>query len=371
MRPSPRSTRAKKASPLTSPRRRPRVGDIVDVFWDDRQVYYRGRLVKRYYPHTFGFYIRYDDGDYISTDLNCFMWHYASDSNALVTSCCENQDDFQEGQLEELWGKSGEIGERRTRTANVVHSETTATQHGRDDEVEDEGIEQRDVVSAGPHQDVDRHDKERDAGSVDTLRREAVQKEGGAEEKVLEVTERKPLGAIDGQEESGDFGGMREAVVQGNGADTDEVVPCSPGEGQGTGGLLRMRSAMSASGEALAETERERAGCKEEVEGGDSGRKRSNWDNVMRMRKKARAKKSLRSPGEESPTASCQSLTTAEGFCLLDDLRRAKQRMRTSRKRDSPSGESKLRSNGSEAGMSLEGHWKRRMRRRYLGELQE
>eukprot|EP00177_Eucheuma_denticulatum_P003566 GFKZ01006455.1.p1 GENE.GFKZ01006455.1~~GFKZ01006455.1.p1 ORF type:complete len:371 (+),score=63.15 GFKZ01006455.1:305-1417(+) len=370
MRPSPRSTRAKKPSMPTLQRRRPRVGDVVDVFWDDRQVYYRGRLVKRYYPHPFGFYIRYDDGDYISTDLNCFMWHYAADPNALMPSCCDHPDDFQEGQLEELWGKGGEVSDRRAREADGIHSETTATQPRRGVEHHDEDMEDRDEISAALLPDATRDKQVHGAGGVDTLRTEAKQTQGGTEEKVMEVNERNRFGATDGQGGTGDTGSTREAVDQGNCTKTAEVVPSSQGGEQVAGGLVRMRSAMSASGEMMEETQTERTRCKEEIEGGESGGKTPSWDNVMRMRK-AKVKKGLPRAGEDSPTASCQSLTTAEGFCLLDDLRRAKQRMRTSRKRSPPRDKPNPRKNGSEAGTSLEGHWKRRLRRRYLGESQE
>lgn len=83
MLPPPRATRGP-ASPMSDDlpvpkaQRAPRVGDRVDILWEDRGQYYRGTLMHRVKRKTYVFQIRYDDGDLQQLDLNNFQWLHAT-----------------------------------------------------------------------------------------------------------------------------------------------------------------------------------------------------------------------------------------------------------------------------------------------------
>lgn len=67
-------------------RRLPSVGDVVEVWWDDRRSIFRGQLGKSLIPKSptksrkpqrqFRFAIYYDDGDVFIHDLNRMMWRF-------------------------------------------------------------------------------------------------------------------------------------------------------------------------------------------------------------------------------------------------------------------------------------------------------
>lgn len=86
----------------------PSVGDIVDVFWDNYERYFRGTLVKRSSPSSFRFHILYEDSDYQITDLNKRRWHPVQGTFHSTEACCKEEqnvlreDDFCPGDLEEM-----------------------------------------------------------------------------------------------------------------------------------------------------------------------------------------------------------------------------------------------------------------------------
>lgn len=60
--------------------RLPKVNDLVDVLWDAQNEWFRGRLLKqRGRIRVFRFDILYDDGDFLTHDLNEEHWRFAND----------------------------------------------------------------------------------------------------------------------------------------------------------------------------------------------------------------------------------------------------------------------------------------------------
>lgn len=77
-----RSTRAAALRVDTSPLRvqeriTPRVGDVVDVFWEDREAYYRGTLKRRIAKKQNTFLVLYKDLDCYDVNFDNFEWKYA------------------------------------------------------------------------------------------------------------------------------------------------------------------------------------------------------------------------------------------------------------------------------------------------------
>lgn len=64
-------------SPPTPPRRAPRVGDRVAIFWEDREQYFGATITRRVKKKSNIFDILYDDGDQCGgVDLDAFDWKY-------------------------------------------------------------------------------------------------------------------------------------------------------------------------------------------------------------------------------------------------------------------------------------------------------
>lgn len=73
--------------------RLPKLNDVVDVLWDAQGEWFRGRLVKqRGRIRVFRFDVMYDDGDYLTHDLNEEHWRFASDVSKT----------YEPGEVEEL-----------------------------------------------------------------------------------------------------------------------------------------------------------------------------------------------------------------------------------------------------------------------------
>lgn len=92
MLPPSRSTRAAALRVDTPPlrvqeRRTPRVGDVVDVYWEDREAYYRGTLERRIKKKQNTFCVLYHDGDCYDVNFDNFAWKYADkkDDSVLIS----------------------------------------------------------------------------------------------------------------------------------------------------------------------------------------------------------------------------------------------------------------------------------------------
>lgn len=73
--------------------RLPKVNDLVDVLWDAQNEWFRGRLLKqRGRIRVFRFDILYDDGDFLTHDLNEEHWRFVNDPGKT----------FEPGEVEEL-----------------------------------------------------------------------------------------------------------------------------------------------------------------------------------------------------------------------------------------------------------------------------
>lgn len=87
--------------PLTLMSALPKLFDIVDVFWPECERYFRGKLTKRAPPTSSGsryrFYISYEDGDYVATDLNEVRWHHAWGSIEEEGGCCMGEQEILRG----------------------------------------------------------------------------------------------------------------------------------------------------------------------------------------------------------------------------------------------------------------------------------
>lgn len=57
----------------------PRVGSVVDIWWDDRDTAFRGKLMRRVGTRKWAFDVAYDDGDRHVHDLNDRTWRFATD----------------------------------------------------------------------------------------------------------------------------------------------------------------------------------------------------------------------------------------------------------------------------------------------------
>lgn len=73
--------------------RLPKVNDLVDVLWDAQNEWFRGRLLKqRGRIRVFRFDILYDDGDFLTHDLNEEHWRFVNDMTKT----------YEPGEIEEL-----------------------------------------------------------------------------------------------------------------------------------------------------------------------------------------------------------------------------------------------------------------------------
>lgn len=80
MLPPRRSTRARSTSPDTASLRKrkryPQPNDVVEVYWEDRDEYFRGTLIRSIRHKKNTFFVFYDDGDCYDVDLNKFRWRF-------------------------------------------------------------------------------------------------------------------------------------------------------------------------------------------------------------------------------------------------------------------------------------------------------
>lgn len=57
--------------------RAPRTNDAVEILWEDRNTYFRGRLKRRLGREGMSFYVVYDDGDVACHNLDDHVWRFA------------------------------------------------------------------------------------------------------------------------------------------------------------------------------------------------------------------------------------------------------------------------------------------------------
>lgn len=331
MRPLPRKTRAKRkrtTSPSSS-HRKPKVGDFVDVYWDDRNVYYRGKLVKRWPTVPFGFYIRYEDGDYISTNLDHFSWHFALPGADMWRQCCARATDFYPGQLDELRDSPNRRSKHDV-DAYVAHDDSDA---------ELEPSRARARIQPPAHQ----HEEQAPAAGQHVNALASHSSVAGKETACdhSSVSSSKHADDAHGKRLQSSAPGPRKAEqVEGEGVEGQEEAEKEEALSAVATSQIPPNSSEIASSAELAP---------HQTEGPSRG-------------------VCLQSVALNSTTESCQSLTTAEGLCLLENAPRQKEEAGLKLKGDAnPDVEDSLiRRNVSQAGMSSDAHWKRRIRSRFL-----
>lgn len=337
MRPLPRRTRAKRKRTTPSPtaHRRPRVGDIIDVYWDDRNVYYRGKLVKRWPKASFGFYIRYDDGDYISTNLDHYSWHFALPAVDMWRQCCARATDFCPGQLDDIWDLPTRISEHGAgahfadnhSSAELDPARTEARiqppAHERDEKVlkaDQPTVSLTRLPTAVTNEVVCDHSSVSSSKQADDSLQKSFQSNAAG------YPTREDMEQQEGEEE-------KEEEMEGEEGEALSAVATSQTP-------VNLSQIASSAESTPVQTE----GSSRDV--GPS------------------------SAVPNSTTVSCQSLTTAEGLCLLENAQQPNEGAELKSKGDmNPAVDSSLlRRNVSQAGMSSDAHWKRRIRSRYLYE---
>lgn len=83
----------------TSPLHLPTPGDDVQVWWEDRDETFEGRLASRQgRPRSFRFMIHYNDGDKLMTNLNDCFWRYCSSDGTYARDLW-----YGPGEVDELW----------------------------------------------------------------------------------------------------------------------------------------------------------------------------------------------------------------------------------------------------------------------------